>query len=74
MIIGMMKVQRSYIWIRVVGAAGVGGCFAWHVLREPAALNGFYWRVINILQSVIGLEPWDFVGTMITANIPIKTD
>lgn len=38
------------------------------------ALNGFYWRVINILQSVIGLESWDCVGTMITAHIPIKTD
>lgn len=39
-----------------------------------AALNGFYWRVINILQSVIGPEPWDYVGTIITAHIPIKTD
>lgn len=38
------------------------------------ALNGFYWRVINILQGVIGPEPWDCVGTMITAHIPIKTD
>ncbi len=38
------------------------------------ALNVFYWRVINILQSVIGPEPWDCVGTVITAHIPIKTD
>lgn len=38
------------------------------------ALNGFYWRVINILQSVIGPEPRDHVGTMITAHIAIKTD
>lgn len=38
------------------------------------ALNVFYWRVINILQSVIGPEPWDCVGTMITAHTPIKTD
>lgn len=33
-----------------------------------------FWRVINILHSVIGPEPWDYIGTMITAHTPIKTD
>lgn len=36
------------------------------------ALNGFYWRIINILQGVIGPEPWDYVGTMITHTYPLK--
>lgn len=38
------------------------------------ALNVLYWGVINILWSVIGPEPWDCVGTTITAHIHIKTD
>lgn len=38
------------------------------------ALNVLYWGDINILWSVIGPEPWDCVGTMITAHIHIKTD
>lgn len=54
-------------------SAGGGRCFGFPCLMG-VALNGFYWRVINILQSVIGPEPRDHVGTMITAHIAIKTD
>lgn len=33
------------------------------------ALNGFYWRVINILRGVIGPESRDSVGSVITARL-----
>lgn len=46
-------------------------------LREGGGLLGLpsptffeFWRVINILQGVIGSEPWDDIGTMITAQTP----